>query len=66
MTAIDRLIAQAKRHVADLEAFKKAKMEADRQTTDLVGYLEGKAGSRGGREIPARPISPGRQSVIHS
>jgi hypothetical protein len=65
MTAIDRLIAQAKSHVADLEEYKKAKTEADRQTADLVRYLEGKAGKRSGNARP-RLAANGRQVAKHS
>ncbi len=52
MKSIDSLIGQAKKLLADLEALKAEKAEADRQTADLVRYLERKADKRSGG-VPA-------------
>jgi hypothetical protein len=46
MKTIDSLIERAKSLVSDLEEYKKSKAEADRQTADLVRYLEGKTATR--------------------
>ena len=57
MTAIDTMIDQAKNLLANLEAYKRDKAEADRQTVDLVRHLEDGADKVDGEAEPRPAVA---------